>query len=194
MSQDFLKNSLLFSTNIIFIEELYQKFIQDPSTIDSSWVKFFTENSDEVKSVLADYYGPSWAKRNLQIINSQPFDISSCAKIEVAKPVNKDSKSSLSQSASQSQDINNQEALKLKLTNLVASYQRFAHLSASLDPLELNSAVHNQELTLEKHAIKQEDLSQEITIDGFLRNFFNCEKATLANFINQLNLNSFKPQ
>mgnify|MGYP000161979496 CR=1 FL=1 len=70
MSQDFLKNSLLFSTNIIFIEELYQKFIQDPSTIDSSWVKFFTENSDEVKSVLADYYGPSWAKRNLQIINS----------------------------------------------------------------------------------------------------------------------------
>ena len=188
MSQDFLKNSLLFSTNIIFIEELYQKFLQDPSTIDSSWVKFFTENSDEVKSVLADYYGPSWAKRNLQIINSQPFDISSCAKIEVVKPVNKDSKSSLSQNASQSQDVNNQEALKLKLTNLVASYQRFAHLSASLDPLELKPAIHNQELSLEKHAIKQEDLSQEITIDGFLRNFFNCEKSTLANFINQLNL------
>ena len=46
MSSDFEQTSFLFGSNSVFIEELYQKYLEDPSSIDSSWVEFFKGQVD----------------------------------------------------------------------------------------------------------------------------------------------------
>lgn len=46
MGKDFEYSSFLFGSNSVFIEELYQKYLQDPNSIDQSWTKFFAVQSD----------------------------------------------------------------------------------------------------------------------------------------------------
>jgi len=85
MTKDFAQTAPFFSANVIFINEIYQKFLENPQTIDQSWVNFFNENNDELKAILADYNGPSWSKRNLKVVGSQDFDISSNSAKEIKK-------------------------------------------------------------------------------------------------------------
>ena len=46
MGSDFEKTGSLFGSNSVFIEELYQTHLEDPSSIDSSWVDFFKGQVD----------------------------------------------------------------------------------------------------------------------------------------------------
>ena len=52
MSKELAQNSSFFSTNMIFIEELYQKFLQNPASVDASWAEFFNNNQDEIKTFI----------------------------------------------------------------------------------------------------------------------------------------------
>jgi len=123
MSKELAQNSSFFSTNIIFIEELYQKFSQNPASVDASWAEFFNNNQDEIKSVIADYKGPTWASRKVQVIGSEDFDISSFAKKEAPKVNSKDIKTA---PAATSKDLN------IRAANLILAYKRFGHLAANM--------------------------------------------------------------
>jgi 2-oxoglutarate dehydrogenase E1 component len=46
VGKDFESTSFLFGANSVFIEELYQQYLINPSSIDQSWVRFFSEQSD----------------------------------------------------------------------------------------------------------------------------------------------------
>jgi 2-oxoglutarate dehydrogenase E1 component len=46
VSSDFEQTGFLFGSNSVFIEELYQKYLEDPSSVDPSWVEFFKDQSD----------------------------------------------------------------------------------------------------------------------------------------------------
>ena len=175
MSQKLAQNQEFFSTNIIFIEELFQKFSQDPSSIDPSWAKFFTENVDEVKSILADYKGPSWAARGLKIIGSEDYDISINSKREIAKT--KDVKGEKPAAASVGKDLN------IRVSNLIAAYQRFAHLAANLDPLELQPKKYVAEIDPKNHDLNTEDLEKEIQLNGVLA----LQKTKISQVIERLN-------
>lgn len=131
MSKALEKTSPLFSANVIFINELYQKFLQNPTFVDESWAEFFSANADEIKSVLADYNGPSWSLRNLKVIGSAEFDISSNSKKEAPK---------------KSETFATEADLELRLANLIAAYRRFGHLASNLDPLGLTPALSVPEI------------------------------------------------
>ncbi len=46
MGKDFEQTGFLFGSNSVFIEELYQQYLNDPSSVDVSWVEFFKEQTD----------------------------------------------------------------------------------------------------------------------------------------------------
>ncbi|NBP58912.1 hypothetical protein EBU71_20675, partial [bacterium] len=46
MAKDFEHSSFLFGSNSVFIEELYQKYLKDPNSVDPSWTKFFATQGD----------------------------------------------------------------------------------------------------------------------------------------------------
>ncbi len=152
MSKELSKTSPFFSANIVFINELYQKFSQNPASVDASWTEFFTQNKDEVKSILADYNGPSWSARGVQIIGSQDFDISSIVKKDSAK------KSCGTEVASKDLDI--------RINNLALAYKRSGHLAANLDPLGLTERVRVAEIDPASHGIEDSDLEKEAKFRG----------------------------
>ena len=48
MGKDFERTGFLFGDNSVFIEELYQQYLNDPSSVDQSWVGFFNEQHEAV--------------------------------------------------------------------------------------------------------------------------------------------------
>ena len=151
MTQKFDNTAQFFSTNIVFINELYQKFIENPSSIDKSWADFFSQNSDEIKSIIADYKGPSWASRNLKVVGSIDYDISNNSTKELPK---KDAKSTVAVA---------KKDLQIRLENLIYNYKKFGHLACELDPLGLTPPEYVAEIDLKKHNISPEDLSQDVS-------------------------------
>lgn len=157
MSKELAQTSPFSSANIVFISELYQKFLQNPASVDASWAEFFSANQDEIKSILADYQGPSWAKRNLKVVGSENFDISSNVKKEEPK---KDIKAAPALKADK--DLN------IHVDNLISAYRRFGHLAANIDPLELIAKKNVPELEPKTHGIEAEDLEKEVELKGAL--------------------------
>ena len=168
MSKDLAQTSPFFSANVVFISELYQKFLQNPASVDASWAEFFKQNADEVKSILADYNGPTWAKRNLKVVGSQDFDISSNA----PKEVKKDAKAPAPAAVS-GKDLN------IRVANLLSSYKRFGHLAANLDPIGLIKPEYVAEIDPKNHGITAEDLEKEVEFQG--------QKAKISQAIEYLN-------
>ncbi|NBX53183.1 MAG: 2-oxoglutarate dehydrogenase E1 component [Proteobacteria bacterium] len=154
MSQQLENTTSFFSANIVFINELYQKYSQNPSSVDASWAEFFSQNHDEVKAILADYNGPSWSKRSLKVVGSQDYDISSNAPKELPK---KDVKN-VPQIASK--DLN------IRLQNLISNYKRFGHLASNLDPLGLTPPQYVAEIDLKNNDIDDSDLEKEVNYGG----------------------------
>ncbi len=155
MSKDFLQTSPFFSANVVFINELYQKFLVNPSSVDASWAEFFAQNGDEVKAIISDYKGPSWAPRNLKVVGAEEFDISSNDKKETPK---KDLKSS--PTLASGKDLN------IRIANLASAYKRFGHLAANLDPIGLSSPQTVAEINPENHGIDASDLEKEVEFQG----------------------------
>ena len=160
-------SSPLFSANVIFINELYQKFLQNPASVDASWAKYFSENQDEVKSVLVDYQGPSWGKRGLKVVGSSEFDISSNAPKEASK------------NAAKAAPVAASKDLDIRVKNLAAAFQRFGHLAANLDPLGLAPTKNVAALNYKAHGIEEADLEKEVNFSG--------AKAKISQIIANLN-------
>lgn len=178
MSKENLSNNLVqtqeyFSTNIIFIEELYQKYLSDPLSIDESWIKFFEDNEQELQAILADYKGPAWARRDLKVVGGTKYDISNYAK-EAANDAAKAGKTAVSQSKT---DLN------LRVANLIIAYQRYGHLAARLDPLELAKVNYVAEIDPKNCGIGDEDLDKEVELNGIL----GLSKVKISQVVDRLN-------
>ncbi len=174
MTKELDQTSPLFSANVIFINEIYQKFLQNPNEIDQSWVEFFKHNNDEIKNILADYNGPSWSKRNLKVVGSQDFDISSNS----PKEIKKDVKSSDKNSQAIDKNLVNKD-LEIRLSKLIDAYKRFGHLASDLDPLQLKPITKPVEINLQTHDLNENDLQKEV-------NYANS-KVKLAQVVSNLN-------
>ena len=63
-----ISTSFLAGTNITFLEELYLRFLKDPSSLDEAWRVFFTDLNDKASEVSRALHGASWAPREDQIL------------------------------------------------------------------------------------------------------------------------------
>ena len=168
ITQHFSDTAPFFSTNVVFINELYQNYLANPASIDPSWADFFANNKSEVEEILSDYNGPSWSKRELKVVKAAEYDISNDTKKEAPK--------------SKSKAVSGQKNLNVRLDALILAYKEHGHLAANLDPLNLTPRVNVPDLELENHDIEESDLNKEVHLDGKL----NLQKAKLSDAINQL--------
>lgn len=163
-----------FSQNIVFISELYQKYLSQPDLVDESWVNFFEANKTELNEILSDYNGPSWAKRSLKVVAASDYDNSSFAKPEINKKTAKASEVHVSQSKT---DLN------LRIANLILAYQKYAHKIADLDPLDLAKPEVIVEINPQNHGISPQDYDKSVELNGIL----GLKKATISQVIDRLN-------
>jgi 2-oxoglutarate dehydrogenase E1 component len=161
-----LDKTVFFSSNLHFIIEIYQKYLENPASIDVSWADFFNENSDDIEKLLGDKDGASWSKKDISVLNFD-YDISS-----MAKPQEKKSKKS-----------NKSADIEIKIHHLITAYKNFGHLAADLDPLKLSQKELPIEIDPKFHNISPEDLNKEIDLKGKL----GLKKAKITDIINKLN-------
>ena len=60
----FALSSFLQGTNATYIDEIYARYENDPSSVDSEWQEFFKSLKDTPSDVRKNAEGPSWARSN----------------------------------------------------------------------------------------------------------------------------------
>jgi 2-oxoglutarate dehydrogenase E1 component len=159
------QTSFLFGANAPFIEELYARFLEDPSRVDADWRIFFEALAEQKGDVLAEVRGASWAPNGARVIDVPDTEMPRAAANRnvkanggVAMPL-----------AGQGE-----EAIKAAAYDtsraflLIRSYRIRGHLAADLDPLGLVRQAPHQELDPRTYGFKDEDWDRPILIFGSL--------------------------
>jgi 2-oxoglutarate dehydrogenase E1 component len=163
------ETSFLYGANSNFIEELYGRYLRDPNSVDASWQGFFADLGEDMRSVLDEARGASWAPRARAVpevtvgdtgegdINGQP------APLDVVAP------------AANADTIRAATRDSIRILMLIRAYRVRGHLIANLDPLRLDGEKHHPELDPASYGFTAEDYDREIFVDGVL----GLETATL---------------
>ena len=160
-----MNDVFLNSSNAPYVAELFFKFKENPSSIDSSWLSFFNSLNEDEISILKDFGGPKWKKRPSNIIEDISLDkvIKNIPNIE-----------------SQSFKISTLDSIRA--LRLIRAFRINGHLIANLDTLGIAKKDYHPELDYKNYGFNEDYLNKEIFIDGSL----GLEKATLNHIIRLL--------
>ena len=161
-----MNDSFLNSANAPYVAELYFKYTQNPKSIDESWKSFFSSLNEDELSIISDFGGPEWKKRDTNVIDDISFD-------KVVR-----SSSAVDFNSFKTSTLDSIRALRL-----IRAYRINGHLIANLDPLNLHKKHYHPELDYKSYGFSENDLDREIFIDGSL----GLETATLNEIIQILN-------
>ncbi|MBI2240016.1 MAG: 2-oxoglutarate dehydrogenase E1 component [Magnetospirillum gryphiswaldense] len=173
MTNQFDETSFLTGGNAVFIAELYARYVEDPSSVDASWVEFFTELRDEGAAIAQDFKGTPGAKRDVQIIGAVDPEAAAAA-AAAAKKGGKGAAPAVDPAAQRQAVVDSIRALMM-----IRTYRVRGHLEADLDPLGMSKREPHPELDYRTYGFTEADLDREIFIDNVL----GLEKATLRQII-----------
>ncbi|MBN9343905.1 MAG: 2-oxoglutarate dehydrogenase E1 component [Caedibacter sp. 38-128] len=154
--------TFLTGSNAIFIEELFERYLKDPASVDISWQSVFAEFSQKASPFSSKELD---SQDSLSILKSNP--------LKTLEDVPEQTISSISNIIPQT-TIDSIRALML-----IRAYRVRGHLFAKLDPLELEAPNTHPELDPATYGFSSNDFDREIFIDGVL----GREKATLREII-----------
>jgi len=157
-----MNDSFLNSANAPYVAELYFKFNQNPNSIDKSWRSFFSSLNEDELSVISDFGGPGWKKRNTNVIDDISFD----------KVIRSESVINFNNFKTATLD-------SIRALRLIRAYRINGHLIADLDPLNLHKKTYHPELDYKTYGFSENDFDREIFIDGSL----GLETASLKKII-----------
>ncbi len=150
--------AFLNAGNITFISELYRKFLEAPSQIDTDWQAFFAELGEDERSLLADIDGPNWAARQTRVIGAKDPDA----------PKANGKAASAEQIAVDSKAHTDATERTIKVIGLVRAFRVLGHHFAKLDPLGLKKHEPIKELDPAFHGLTEEDYGRPIYVGGVL--------------------------
>ena len=128
--------------------------------------EFFSSLNEDELSIISDFGGPEWKKRDTNVIDDISFD-------KVVR-----SSSAVDFNSFKTSTLDSIRALRL-----IRAYRINGHLIANLDPLNLHKKNYHPELDYKSYGFSENDLDREIFIDGSL----GLETATLNEIIQILN-------
>jgi 2-oxoglutarate dehydrogenase E1 component len=181
-------DSFLSGTNATYVAELYARFLENSTLVDQTWVKFFTDLSDDLRAVLDDMDGASWAPSDSSIIGSNSgiaagdFFSSMEQKPDAAgAPAQPHSLGAGLPTMAHGLD-GRADAGKVRQTTqdsisalmMIRVYRVRGHLNANFDPLGLEGKALHPELDPRTYGFLDEDMDRPI----FINNALGLETAT----------------
>jgi 2-oxoglutarate dehydrogenase E1 component len=161
MSKNLDHESFLFAANADFVEELYLKYLENPSNVDDYWRNFFTQLGDN--NAQKSIKGASWLPRKNKVI--LPAETSPKAK--EPNKTNNDSKI---------------DSVKL----MVSEYRAYGHLLSKLDPLGLEKARDSIKLDIQHYGLSEADLDLEVSLNYESLGLTNCTIRELLNRLKEI--------
>ena len=167
-SQD-LAAAFLNGTNSIFIEELYEKYLENPSSVDQSWADFFDAVGDELETVQRATDGASWGAKNGDLKVDDPYELLGPATKAAVR----------TETAIDSDQARLATLDSLRALMMIRAYRVRGHLQAELDPLGLDPPVEHPELDPKTYGFEEKDMDRPI----FLDNVLGMETATMREIL-----------
>ena len=139
--------------NASFIAEMYARWVEDPTRVDSSFAELFGAMNDETRAILTDASGASWAPR-----------LRSAEAAEAAEaPKRRATDAPLDTDRVRAATKDSLHALMM-----IRTYRVRGHLEARLDPLGLQVPKPHPELDPATHGFTEADMDRPIFIDYVL--------------------------
>lgn len=149
-------SSFLYGANAPYIAELYGRYCQNPSSVDTEWQSFFSELGDSEQEILAELTGAPWLPNKSHVIGVSSEDAA-------APTANAKEKAPLDEATLRQATKDSIRALML-----IRSYRVRGHLLADLDPLGLKDVEPHPELTPEYYGFTDADYDHPIHINNVL--------------------------
>jgi 2-oxoglutarate dehydrogenase E1 component len=162
-----LETSFLDGANATYVEEMHERFLNDPASVDISWRNFFQQLRDDPTAVRAAIQGPSWYRPELaqpqttettKLLDGNWSGLAERLEQRVAKRL----------PGASTQDVQLAARDSIRALMMIRAYRTRGHLAANLDPLSIEQRLPSPELDPANHGFGPNDLDRPIFIDGVL--------------------------
>jgi 2-oxoglutarate dehydrogenase E1 component len=173
LNAQFEKTSFLWGGNAQFIEQLYERFLDDPQSVDEQWREFFVSLDDGRAPGSSLAKGASWRAKdwpspsNGDLVaavdgnwQQEPAHRETGPRIELRPKELKDSLTST--------EIRRATLDSIRALMIIRAYRMRGHLAADLDPLKLRPPQAQPELDPASYGFGASDLDRPVFIDHVL--------------------------
>ncbi|MBJ7509915.1 2-oxoglutarate dehydrogenase E1 component [Brevundimonas sp.] len=172
LNQVFAETSFLYGSNAAYIEELHEKWANDPGSVSAEWKAFFDQLRDNAAAVKASAEAGGWGRAAV----AEPTEATAVfdGRWPAPKPDSKKPGAPAPAASKAAPAEASPEAIRaaahdsIRALMLIRSYRVRGHLQANLDPLGIEQPVENPELTPEFYGFSGADLDRPIFLDGVL--------------------------
>lgn len=162
MTGEFEQTSYLYGANSIFIEELYDRYVEDPRSVDENWRRFFSQVDGGATQPI---HRPSWAANRSAVIGQ----VSEEEKAAATKK----------KGALDKKDVLRAAQDSARALMLIRVYRVRGNLLADLDPLHQEETPYHAELDPATYGFSEKDMDRPIYLDGVL----GLETATMREIL-----------
>jgi 2-oxoglutarate dehydrogenase E1 component len=185
-NQHFLATSFLDGANAHYIEQLYARYQENPSSVNAEWQDFFKALEDNPGDVAKAAKGASWQKKswpiaaNGELVNALDGD---WPVVEKAITKKIEVKAEAAGQAIDPLQIQSSARDSVRAIMMIRAYRLRGHLHANLDPLGIAAPVEDfNELSPENYGFTEADYDRKIFIDHVL----GLEYATIREMLDIL--------
>jgi 2-oxoglutarate dehydrogenase E1 component len=182
LNEAFARTSFLHGANAAYIEDLYERFQENPGAVPADWRAFFTDLKERKDAVVSEAHGPSWKPKNGgfsgdgDLLNALAADWGPEEK-EIGRKIS-------AKAQDEGFEISREEAFRatresVRALMLIRAYRVNGHLIANLDPLHLTPPRDHPELDPASYGFTPDGLDHQIYIDNVL----GLETASLRQII-----------
>ncbi|HEY8383398.1 MAG TPA: 2-oxoglutarate dehydrogenase E1 component [Microvirga sp.] len=170
-NEAFLQTAFLYGANAGYIEDLYARYQEDPSSVDAQWQAFFGALQDDKQAVAKSARGASWKKPNWPIhANGELVSALDGNWAQVEKAVGDKIQAKAKDKGSALSQVDIQQATRdsVRALMLIRAYRVRGHLHAKLDPLGINPRPSDEELHPSHYGFSEADYDRKIFLDNVL--------------------------
>ena len=163
-------DTFLSGANALYVAELYARYVEDPETVDSSWVNYFVTLGGAEREILDELRGATWAPKDAGVIgkysNGKLMEAEAVRIAETTLPPSADTIRAATKDT-------------VRALMLIRAYRIRGHMIANFDPLGLEGGNFHPELDPQTYGFTDADMDRPIFIDHVL----GLETATLREIL-----------
>ncbi|MCK6452846.1 MAG: 2-oxoglutarate dehydrogenase E1 component [Alphaproteobacteria bacterium] len=171
--------SFLNGNNAVFVSELYARYLDNPASVDPSWRGFFQDMHEDVRAVLDDMRGASWAPREGRVVGNGGIELPQAGEAAAVLPP---PVSAVPMGVASADRVRQATLDSIRALMLIRAYRVRGHLEANLDPLGLTPPKPHPELDPRTYGFSDADMDRQIYINYVL----GMESARLRDIIQVL--------
>ena len=168
----FEQTSFLYGGNAQFIEQLYARYLENPSLVDQHWRQFFAGLEDNTAEAKRQVQGPSWQRADWPVPASGDLVSALDGNWPVVPPkapaTKADGKAKEQPSPLSLDEVRKATTDSVRALMMIRAYRMRGHLAANLDPLNLVEPVAHPELDPASYGFTEADLDRPIFLDKVL--------------------------